>query len=46
MDELKQIIADYKAEVEAAGCEYKRQCAMLYAFNRILELVDDNGGDE
>lgn len=45
-NELKRIIADYKAELAAAGSEYKRQCAMEYAFNRILELVDDVDGGE
>lgn len=40
MDEIKKIIADYKAEVAEAGSEHKRQSAMEYAFNRILEIVE------
>lgn len=47
MDEIRNIIADYKAELAEAGSEYARQCAMQYAFNRILELFEViDGGDE
>lgn len=39
-NEVREIIAEYRKAVEAAGSEYKRQCAMEYAFNRILEAAD------
>lgn len=39
-NEVREIIAEYREAVKAAGSEHKRQCAMEYAFNRILEVAD------
>ena len=39
-NEVREIIDEYRKAVEAAGSEYKRQYAMEYAFNRILEVAD------
>ena len=43
MDEIRNIIADYQAEVAAAGSEYARRSAMEYAFNRIVEIIEAGG---
>ena len=38
--ELKQIIAEYRAEVDEAGSEHARQAAKDRAFRLILETVE------
>ena len=43
-NEIKGIIADYKAEIAEAGSEHQRQNAMEYAFKRILDLVEAEDG--
>ena len=43
MDEIRNIIANYKAEVAEAASEHERQNALEYAFNRILEIIDAGG---
>ena len=45
MDEIRKIIADYKATIAEAGSEHERQNAREYAFNRIIEIIEA-GGDE
>lgn len=39
-NEIKRLIAEYKAELEEAGSEYARQSLKLSTFDKILEAVE------